>query len=209
MIDLSQRELGLLLLSAFLTGIALGIFYDLIRLIKMFFWVSYSAPRRLPSSVYKKIISFTVTFLTDIIFWITAGVLSILLLYCIDGVFRGMIYLGIAMGFLLYYVTVGRLILRLNEKLTAFMKKSFKKAVHIIFIPIHALCKVLISLYHLTIGKIIGKIIRKIKTAREMKKALPEIANTDEEASCGKEDFVYVDGKTGYQRTGRINFGRN
>jgi hypothetical protein len=111
-------------------------------------------------------------------------------------------------GFALYYLTVGRLVLKLNQKLALLIKKIIRRAFSLIIYPARALIRAIISLYHLTIGKIIGKIIRKIKIAREQKKAAEHTEPEADASACGKEDFVYVDGKIGYQRNGRISFGR-
>ncbi|MBQ8408865.1 MAG: spore cortex biosynthesis protein YabQ [Clostridia bacterium] len=207
MIDLTQTQLLMLLLYAFLTGAALGVLYDCIRALKMFFFVSYSRTEMPPLSRMRRAIAYAVTFLTDLIFWIAAGLASVILLYSVDGIFRGMIYPIIAIGFLAYYLTLGRLVLRLSERLVALVKALLKKLFFILLLPLRAICRAIISLYHLTIGKILGKIKEKIKTAREKRAELAAQTVQAEDSACGKDDLVYVDGKTGYKREGRISFG--
>ena len=201
MIDLTQKELAILLLRGFLLGIALGIFYDVIRFVKAFFFVNYTKGGAQPRG-FKKAVALTVTFVTDVIFWIMVAVTSILLLYSVGGIFRGMIYPAMLAGFLLYYLTVGRLVLKLLVRLTKAIKSLLLWVLKLLWRPFFSLHRGIISLYHLTIGKILGTIKSKIKVARERRKA-PQC----EEAVAlppGKEELVYVNGKTGYKREGRI-----
>lgn len=211
MIDLTQERLAELLLQAFCVGIALGIFYDSIRFLKMFFFISYKKSVRYLKERGKRAVAYAVTFFTDLVFWLIAGLASILLLYGVDGIFRGMTYPAIFAGFLVYYLTLGKIVVSLSEKIAAFIKKAVKKLLHLLLYPLRAIWKGIILLYHLTIGKILGKIKEKMQIARkrrETKMLALKAASEDENAPCGKDDLAYVDGKTGYKREGRISFGQ-
>lgn len=206
MIDLSQEALIALLIKSFLSGVALGVFYDLIRAFKMFFGVSYTRPTT-DRSVAVRAVAYAVTFLTDILFWIIVGITSVLLMYSVGGgVFRGLTYVGLIGGILLYYFSIGRLMLRVSEAVVNFIKKVLRRVAKILAVPFVWVGRRAIFLFHLTIGKFIGK----IKDRRARKKARAEIDLVEKEApdSGGKEEFVYVDGKNGYKRDGRISFGR-
>lgn len=208
MIDLSQDLLVALLVRSLLCGAGLGVFYDLMRTVKMFFGVCYgveTAPLRLA----KRAVIFTVTFITDMVFWLSAGLLSIALLYGIGGgIFRGMTYLCLAIGFAVYYFTVGRLSLKLERATVSFVKMILKKTALLLLRPIKMALRGLIFLYHLTIGRIIGKIKERCRLSRIKKQKdkleMPDNlgGNTEE-----KEDLVYVDGRTGYRKSGRVSFG--
>lgn len=237
MIDLSQTLLAELFIKSFLTGVVLGIFYDVIRTFKMFCGVRYDdsvwgikkfrssekkgegnddggeeaviVSKDEPSSV-KKAVTFTVTFFCDLFFWLVVGIVSIILIYDIsEGVFRGMVYLGMAFGFLLYYFTIGKLVLFLMLKITDLIKMLLYKLIKILLFPLRALMRGIIFIYRLTIGKFIGKIKVRVKlwlkTRREAKKACRE-SQADAESDGGKEDFVYVSENCGYRRDGRIRF---
>ncbi len=205
MIDLSQQVLLALLIKSFLAGVVLGVFYDLIRAFKMFFGVRYALPI-VKRSVAVSVLAYIVTFLTDILFWIVVGVTSILLMYGVGGgVFRGLTYLGLAVGALLYYFSIGRLVLKVSEAAVNFVKRAVRRAVRILAKPFVFVGRGLIFLFHLTIGKILGK----IKDRRAQRKKRDKI-EPDEAAALdggGKDEFVYVDGKNGYKRDGRISFG--
>ena len=205
MIDLSQHVLLALLIKSFLAGVALGIFYDFIRAFKMFFGVRYALPI-VKRSAAVSVLAYIVTFLTDILFWIVVGVTSILLMYGVGGgVFRGLTYLGLAAGVLLYYFSIGRLVLKVSETVVTFVKRAVRRVARILAMPFVWVGRGLIFLFHLTIGNFLGK----IKDRRAQKKKCAEI-EPDEAIALegdGKEEFVYVDGKNGYKRDGRISFG--
>lgn len=212
MIDLSQEAIVTLLLRSFLCGVLLGVAYDGIRTLKMFFGIRYGKDAGIPSGRAKKIIAHAVTFITDIVFWLFVGVCSIALMYTVGGgVFRGVTYLALAFGFLIYYLTLGRLVLKISRALTAFVKRVFARLFGIILYPIKWLFGAIISLWHLTIGKIIGKIIVSLRNAdKKRKNAVPDEgeAEVESENETREEDFVYVDGKKGYRKEGRISFGK-
>ena len=205
MIDLSQEILLALLIKSFLAGVALGIFYDFIRAFKMFFGVRYVRPI-VKRSVAVGVLAYIVTFLTDILFWVVVGVTSILLMYGVGGgVFRGLTYLGLAAGVLLYYFSIGRLVLKVSETVVTFVKRAVRRVARILAMPFVWVGRGLIFLFHLTIGNFLGK----IKDRRAQKKKCAEIEPDKAIAldGDGKEEFVYVDGKNGYKRDGRISFG--
>jgi hypothetical protein len=206
MIDLTQKELASLLLRGLLLGAALGVFYDAIRFVKAFFFVNYTKGSPEPCG-FKKVVAMAVTFITDVIFCLVIAVTSILLLYSVGGIFRGMIYPAMLAGFLLYYLTVGRLVLKLSVRLAKTIKSLLLWVLKLLWRPFFSLQRGIISLYHLTIGKILGTIKSKKRIAQERRKA----TECKEAAALpqGKEELVYVNGKTGYKREGRIRLSSN
>lgn len=205
MIDLSQGVLLALLVKSFLAGVALGVFYDLIRAFKMFFGVRYARPIA-KRSVAVSALAYIVTFLTDILFWVIVGVTSILLMYGVGGgVFRGLTYSGLVAGALLYYFSIGRLVLKVSEKVVDIIKKAVRRVTRILAKPFVLVGRGLIFLFHLTIGNFLGK----IKNRRAQKRKCAQIEPDEAPAleNGGKDEFVYVDGKNGYKRDGRISFG--
>ena len=211
MIDLPQSVIITLILRALLCGAVLGVFYDVIRALKMLFGVGYFLNSTIPSRLAKGILAHAITFVTDLVFWLTAGLLSIALIYEIGGgVFRGITYIGLTAGFLIYYFTLGRLVLKLSAILVKAIKKAVSKVVRLVLIPIKRILLTVISLYHLTIGKILGKIRLMILQCREKRRKGREeltVLPIEDDRAEGKEDFVYVDGRTGFKKCGRISFG--
>ncbi len=207
MIDLSQGELAALLFRSILCGVSFGGIYDIIRAFKMLCGVRYGESEEERTPVRRRVLIYTVTLITDLLFWICAGCAAILLMYSGGGVFRGMTFIGMTGGFLLYYFTLGRLVLKLSRKVTRVLKKLIRCVAIWALKPIKKLFEGIISLYHLTIGKIIDKIIEDSKKKKEEKQSADESEDKPCDVKCGKEGFVYVDGKTGYRRDGRVSFG--
>ncbi|MBE6583405.1 MAG: hypothetical protein E7649_00295 [Ruminococcaceae bacterium] len=206
MIDLSQSTVLLLILSSALIGIAHGLIYDGIRLFKMMLGVDYGKAAVEPTSVGKRIFLYAVTFLCDAVFCISFAISSILLTYNVSGgVFRGIVYVGMLGGGALYYLTLGRLVLKINVKLAKHIKKIIRWLVGKLIMPFKAIISLIIKLYHLTIGKVIGKIISVICARREQRKnvankAMPRLPEYSEEEAC-KDVKKYR-----YKEQGRISF---
>ncbi len=117
-----------LLLNAFLGGVLLGAIYDTMRLSRVFLGVCHYtdiSPGWKACSPFAKKISnkkippvfATVLFvIQDFCFCLSAGILiAILLFYGNNGNFRGFVPLGLLAGFLLYYVTIGKLLIKVSE----------------------------------------------------------------------------------------------
>ena len=208
MIDLSQEDLAMLLLHSFLCGASLGVVYEMIRAFKLLCGVEDYCGEHKKSAGFMSFFAHAVTFVTDLMFWAGAACVSILLTYAEGGFFRGMTYIGIFGGFLAYYFTLGRLLLRLNRKIMRKIKKALAAAMPYVLRPVKFMFGRIILLYHLTIGKIIDKIIEDRKEKREEKQNAEESEDEPCPVGCGKEGFVYVDGKTGYKREGRVSFGQ-
>jgi hypothetical protein len=200
-IDWSQEQLLSLLLRAFVCGVAMGMYYDVLRIVKLLFSSESAAGRA------AKMFRATVTFFTDLIFWLTFGIVSIMLIYRISGgVFRGLVYLGMLMGAAIYHLTVGKLTLKIISFAVSFFKKVIRAIIKVIIFPFVMIFRGVFSLYRLTIGKIIGKIINRVKEARLARK-LKKAPLVTEQEECGKEDDGRVKGKEAYRRDNRISFG--
>lgn len=207
MIDISQSQIAIWLARSVILGIALGVFYDAIRFIRIFFGVQYCLKNACKKGgMIRAMVKHTVLFFTDIIFWLCAGICSVLLTYMMGGgVLRGLTYLGMAIGFSAYYLTLGRLVLKINLKIVSGIKKLLRAIFKILIFPIKFAIHVLISFYHLTIGKILGKIIRCIVAAR---KKAADTEKLPEDTDLGEgEDLVYAQGSMGCRKKDRVSFG--
>ena len=152
--------------------------------------------------------TFFVTLLCDLVFWIFAGVVSIILIYAAGGFFRGSAYFGMAVGFLLYYFTLGRAVLALNKIITAFLRRRVYKLATFFHRRSSAMTRAIISLFHLTIGRIFDKIKDSTKSQEANEREGEIEANKASESERGKEGFVDVERGKGYRREGRVSFGK-
>ena len=204
MIDLSQELILSLIIKAFLTGIVLGLLYEAVRIAKMLLGVGGGGRIR-------KIASGVFLFFTDVCFCLLFASSAILLTYNIGGgVFRGCVYLAMGGGLMLYRLTVGKLTEKPERAITTVIKKMLRKILKVALVPVRAIFSLYCRLYSLTIGRIIGKIKDRWQLSRVKRR---ENAENECEApqsgvlSDGKEELVYVDGKTGYRKSGRVSFG--
>lgn len=168
MLDTSQELLTGLLLRSFLCGCLLGVLYSIIKITRV-------AVKEIFGDRGKafRIFEFIFIFTGDVFFGICAGIVSILLIYHVNyGMFRGMVYLGMIFGFLLYYLTVGKLVQKISEKLMRGVIFLIKKLIFILLMPFYMIFKGLFFIYRLTIGKIIAKIIMALKKRSEKRKSV-------------------------------------
>ena len=191
MINLTQSQITTLILSSFLLGVTLGVIYEAFCFIKSIFAVNGRSGA---------VFAYILTFLSDFIFCLLFALTAILQSYRISGgIFRGISYLGILAGVLLYYFTLGKLTRKISQRLALFCRKTMRKILNLVSIPIRAIFSLIFRIYTLTIGKIIGKIIFRIKEKKHLKIALQEKARL-QEMQTGE-----ISG--GYKKEGRISFG--
>lgn len=208
MIDLTQSEFGILILSSLACGTILGLVYDFIRGVRLLLGID-TGKTAVDMPMARRILCHVLLFILDFSFWIAFGLCAILLMYNeADGFFRAVVYVAMGIGFLAYSLTLGRFIRIILFFLIKKLKKLLNFVLRVLLRPIKAMIFAVISLYHLTIGRFIGKIISSIVDARQ-KRILMQNAevSVDEVIEKGKEDFVYVDGKIGYRKNERISFG--
>ena len=191
MINLTQSQITTLILSSFLLGVTLGVIYEAFCFFKFIFTVNGRSGA---------VFAYILTFLSDFIFCLLFVLTAILQSYRISGgIFRGISYLGILAGVLLYYFTLGKLTRKISQRLALFCRKTMRKILNLVSIPIRAIFSLIFKLYTLTIGKIIGKIIFRIKEKKHLRIVLQEKARL-QEMQTGE-----ING--GYKKEGRISFG--
>lgn len=172
--ETSPILLSLLLLWSFVFGCVLGALNDANRIVRVFLGVSYS--KRKFSRLYEAKLPVinrplkagngkpcgrllaAVIFFQDILLFSAAGIGTVLLNYEFNqGRFRIYTILGIAVGFLLYYFTVGKIVMTVSEGLAFFIKAVFV----VIFA---AICRPF-AIFGRFLGKKIKKIIRFLNIA--------------------------------------------
>lgn len=148
--EIYPSALWRLLLASFLLGVGMGTLYDCIRIQRVLFGIcrytkAANAPAFCPTFLKvrkkragkgKEIIKASFLVLQDIVFCLAAGILvSILLFYRNDGVFRGFVLIGAALGFVTYYFTVGRLVISASEYIVFAIRTAFLYAVYYVSLP--------------------------------------------------------------------------
>ena len=146
--DISQSALAWLYLYALLLGMALGAFYDVFRITRVFLGVHYSrrAARRLqelrlpflkPHQKHKesRALGFVI-FLEDLVFCMLAGISLILLFYeANNGKFRFPVLLCAGAGFLLYRGTLGRFVMLFSEVIAFLIETAVRYLFFFLLFP--------------------------------------------------------------------------
>ena len=192
-----------LYIKAFLVGVAFGAVWDIVRFIKMTCGVKYGGDEKNTRlSRMKWVFLYILSFVFDVLFWVSLGIASILLFYNVSGgYFRASAYPCLLFGLALYYFSFGRVTLVLSARFIALLKKIFAFAIRLVGVPLRAARRAIIFVYHLTIGKLIGKIKGRIIENRERRRMLeaPDEDGQREEAAKSEEGRLY-------RREGRIRF---
>ena len=190
-----QGETLLLILRSFLSGAILGGLYDI-----------FATLLRDPPAESKKIIKILFScllFICDFLFCICCGVTALLLMYYSNrGFFRAIVLPIMFLGFICFRVSLGRLFRRFLR----FFYGIIFKLIKILLIPIKFIKSKLILLYHLTIGKIVAKIVLRVRTAREEKRLRAQQTAVQDTPEIPEEEFVHVGKASGYRKSGRIKF---
>ena len=199
MIDLTQKQLLSMIISALVLGVVLGVVYEGIRLIKLLL---------VPNRGAGRVVDHILTFVCDIVFVILLAITGILQTYKISGgVFRGLSYIGMLLGLLFYRATLGQITKRLSERLAVFVRRATLKILKIIFYPVRKIFSILVMLYGLTIGKIIGKIISGINKRKAALHTSEIIEESTQALPEGRGEEIAAVQKEGYKKEGRISLG--
>ena len=90
-----------------ISGIAIGIFFDIFRILRK----SFKTPD-------------IITYIEDIIFWIFSGLFFLFMLFKFNnGEIRSYVVVGLAFGILIYIFTISKYFIKINVSIICFVKK--------------------------------------------------------------------------------------
>ena len=171
--EISPYLLFCLLLSSVLLGAAVGILHDVHRLTRVLLGVRYGGRRfdrlyamRLPlvgkalgeqkEGKGRRIALPILIFFQDVLLFVVAGVGTALLnFYYNNGQLRLYTVVGLVLGFVLYYFTLGRLVMLLSEGIAFFLRAFLTVFLWVISRPL--------VLFVVFLGKNTKKLIKKFK----------------------------------------------
>lgn len=152
--EISQLSFVLLAIYSFLFGILLGVAYDVIRIQRVLLGVEYKTGKRrinyrdieLPiikkkaylkhKNISKGILNVYIA-LGDILFVTLCGVMTVLVAYAYNsGRIRAVILICLITGFVIYYFTVGKIVMRLSELIAFLLRSAILYMVAIFSFPI-------------------------------------------------------------------------
>ena len=195
-----ERLMGMLLWGI-VCGIGLGLVWDVIRITRVLLGVNYPSRGvgRLyacslpllgkkvsrPSAtemLWQRILRGAAILTEDFFFGILWGIVMTLLIYFTnDGIPRAMAPVGMLSGFLLYYHTVGRLVLLTMEGIIFVLRAAGCYAVAILLFPF----RLLIRLWRLTLGAYLSKTAARLQRRRAEKYHEKMLAELRMHAECG------------------------
>lgn len=133
-----------------ITGIIIGVFFDIFRILRR----SFKTPD-------------IITYIEDILFWIFTGVFFITVLFKFNnGEIRSYVLLGLIFGIIVYMFIISKYFIKINTKIIKIIKK-------ILAYPIKIILKIIkpFSFIVINIRKIIVDIFSKLlKTTKKYKK---------------------------------------
>ena len=146
--EISQARLALLYFNACMLGAALGLLYDGMRLIRIFFGEHFSSVANRFRDVKLPLIHMSeerkkrsrllsvLIFAEDFIFCLVAAVAMILLFYQINnGKLRAWAFPMAGVGFYLYRITVGRLVMLCSETVAFLLEAAFRYLCFFVMLP--------------------------------------------------------------------------
>lgn len=141
--EISREAFLPFLVCAFIIGIMLGAIYDVFRI-----------RRKAARKAGKRRLDFVLTLFEDVVFCLFATVCMILATYKLYfGIPRWYAYVSCALGFFLWQKTVGRLIMKLSDKIIDLIARAFsfvkRKAVNSILSRVKKLTKKIIAKFRL------------------------------------------------------------
>ncbi|MBQ7922329.1 MAG: spore cortex biosynthesis protein YabQ [Clostridia bacterium] len=163
------------LAESFILGLIFGAGYDIIRIIHIICGImSYSGDR----TIQRSKTSFVLFLLFDSIYMLLITFSwSVFLYHYNHGVFRLHLFASCICGFILYYQTVGRVVMRLSE----WIVRLIKTVVNVLLIrPVKAVVFALWKLFCLIAKSTIGRLINTIHILnrqaymRKIKRKMPE-----------------------------------
>lgn len=130
------------LLIFILTGLVIGILFDIFRILRKSF----------------KTTDF-ITYLEDIIFWILTGCIMLFSIFIFNnGEIRSYVFIGIAIGIILYMLVISRFFIRISVNIIKFIKRILSYPIKLIKnivtkIIIKPTLKILKNIHNLTKNK--------------------------------------------------------
>ena len=126
--ELSQGNLFYIFI---LTGILLGLLFDVFRILRRSFKTSDF-----------------ITYVEDIIFWILAGFLLFYTIYKFNnGEIRSYVLLGIGLGITIYILMFSKIFIKVNVKIITFIKQIFTQILKLVLFPFKFLCNLLRKIF--------------------------------------------------------------
>ncbi len=147
-----------LLLYSLILGVILGVFFDIMRISRVF--LSLHGTGRIARLASQTFLT-AVSFIEDVIFFVVSAIT--LVLFCFQangGSTRGFILFGVIGGFFIYLQTVGRLTKLISNTLARLIYRLLSSVWHRILMPIaRTILHLILKLYKHTLGRAVDRVL--------------------------------------------------
>ena len=159
--EISQFSFILLAVYSFCFGIALGVIYDIVRISRVVLGAEYGNSDKIDyrnielpiikkksysvkfDKVLQKILAVYVV-VSDVLFVTACGAIMVLVAYAYNsGRVRAIMLLGLLAGFLAYYFTVGKLVIRLSRLVDFLLRSALVYLYEIMATPIRLVIRMI------------------------------------------------------------------
>lgn len=114
-----------LLFIFIISGIVIGIFFDIFRILRKSFKTSD-----------------LITYIEDALFWIITAIFLLVIIFIFqDGQIRNYTVLGLIIGFVVYILTISKYFIKINVFLINLLKNLINKIIKILFYPLKLIFK--------------------------------------------------------------------
>ncbi len=154
-----SRQLSAIVYAIF-TGALIGVLYDAVRILRVLLGVSSYTQRgknfrarslpwigsahTLRNAKERRVLRLVLLLLGDVFFALAAGcVFSVYLYHAASGAFRWFYLFGAFIGFALYYLTVGKLMMLFSEVLTFALVTAVRYTVFVLCAPFRLLARLI------------------------------------------------------------------
>lgn len=147
-----------------ISGVAIGIFFDIFRILRRTF--------KTPDII---------TYIEDTIFWVCTGIFFLFLLFNFNnGEIRNYVIIGIIMGVVIYILTISKYFIKINVTIINFFKKTLSYPIKLICVILSKILKPF-SFIVININNLFKKNVEKcLNSKKSMKKCKKQL---------GKEGF--------------------
>lgn len=185
--------------AAFICGMAMGVFYDLLRITRVFLGYNYISEKstilqskfvnkfsvKNNQEVRKRLYFKIVLFFEDIIFLAISAIAFVLILfYGNDGIFRSVTFIAFILGFVAYYFTIGKINVLFFDVLVIFLRTLVRYIFHYILLPVKFIVKNVIVIFQ-KIFCILNKDIENIKIKRYNEKETKDSLSSSKKGMLG------------------------
>jgi len=191
-VAISTKELLLATVYSLVLGTFFGASYDIIRIFRVLLGVSSYGKRKTFEKAYgSSLINYfshlrirkldgLIMFLTDMIFSLFVTLCFVLFLFSFNhSIFRWFILLFTVLGFLIYYFTVGKIVILFSQEIAAFIFLVLNVILHLIIVPVKKICSFLKLIFNATFSKLYAY----VKNAIDRKKKKRYTVKCTEELS--------------------------